>query len=435
MKKLWCKEASKVFLCLFPFTHEAGTVFAQWTDYISARLASEGYALEHDELMGVVAGRPIQKPSSTTWTPEFSPQVTIQHPLELTIPLYFCLFGFDNAAYTLPFSASLPGIDFLKHAMKEGNGEMFWQVMQGYTNNKFSGLMFLHAFTLATMSSDEDDKEQLTDTLKGLNTVQQVDVKAKLALMSRRPFSLMWQEISNTAMGSYSDFFSNMMKKNASFIRWKTIEQFNRTNYAEQIFAPTGEILPLDSSVMPLLEDSFVAENHDVLSNLLGRGIISTTMVRNFKEGAKLSGLLGADALEDYFTRSLASVDTPEPTRLIINPTGEVESIGWKYDVLSPPLLLDPTNAMGFFKKGLRGHEKSYGEAIIEVRAIRDAAPRFLQKMKLDVKRQGHFLKDPPHLEKEALSLFDFLFNFGKKDLMDFSVGLPYTLMDKTLTY
>ena len=73
-------------------TNEAGTVFAQWTDCISTRLASEGYALEHDELMAVVAGRPIQKPSSATWTPEFSPQVTIQHPLELTIPLYFCLF-------------------------------------------------------------------------------------------------------------------------------------------------------------------------------------------------------------------------------------------------------------------------------------------------------------------------------------------------------
>ncbi len=405
--------------------------FAQWFDILRGDFSAKYEVIPQDEVMARVAGMPLRKPSAD-WKPVFSPQATIQHPLEFTIPLYFCLFGFDNASYTLPFMASLPGVDFLKHAMKTGNGELFWQVMNGYTKNKLSGLMFLHASTLVLMGSEEDDKKQLSETVKRFNTVHQVDVKAQLTLMSRRTFSTMWHD--SRIQGKYSDFFSAMMGKNESYIKWKVDKLFDSVNYAEQIFTPSGEIVPLQAAVMPLLEDSFLAENSEVLESLLSQGIISTTMVRHFKEGAKLGGILGKDHFDGYYVRSIGSVGTPESSRLVVNSEG-AETIDWGFDVLSPPLLLDPTNAMGFFKRQLSADELRYGEAIVEVRAIRDVATRFLEKMELDVRRVGDFLKDPRQIESEALSLFVFLNNFGRKDFVDFSVGLPYTLMDKGLTY
>ncbi len=409
--------------------------FEQWTHDIQGRLGENGCALDFAELMHTVAQRALKKPSPV-WIPGFNPQATIQHPLEFTIPLYFGLFGFDNPNYTIPFSSSLPGIEFLKGAMKEGDGSMFSKIIQGYTKKKLSGLIFLHALTLVAMTPDQDadDTNLLSETAEFLKKYQQVDIKAKLALMSRRPFSLMWHEIKKPHE-SYGMMFNSMMSKNSFFVRRKLSKLFDRTNYAEQIFQPeTGAMVPFQGALMPLLEESFVAQNRDILTCLLEHGVINTTMIRNFKAGATLGGLLGVDSLKDYYKRGVESVETPETTRYIIS-LDEVGEMGWAYDVLSPPLLLDSTNAMGYFKMPLSPEERLCGEAIVEVRAIRDVAERFLKKMGLDVAKQGRFLKDPDQIEEDSLSLFDYLFNFGDTDVVDFSVGLPYTLLNSHLTY
>lgn len=77
-----------------------------------------------------VGNKAIKLPDSESWKPVFSPQVTIQHPLEFTIPLYFGLFGFKSS-YMIPFSASLPARDKLLEAQEDGNSQEFWKIMGG----------------------------------------------------------------------------------------------------------------------------------------------------------------------------------------------------------------------------------------------------------------------------------------------------------------
>ena len=125
--------------------------FYQWMELVKGDLEREGYTLEQGGIIENVREGQLHKPSAS-WKPIFNPQVTIQHPLEFTIPLYFNLFGFDRPNYTMSFVASLPGVDKLKEAMKRGNGTAFRQILSLYTKEKVFGLVFLHALTLVQLT-------------------------------------------------------------------------------------------------------------------------------------------------------------------------------------------------------------------------------------------------------------------------------------------
>lgn len=75
--------------------------------------------------------------------------------------------------------------------------------------------------------------------------------------------------------------------------------------------------------------------------------------------------------------------------------------------------------------------KKKYGEAIVEVRAIRDVQPWFLKRCGLDISIAGDFLARPSEdLKVEANKLFNFLKNFGTpKDCIDiYYLGIPFSL-------
>src|SRR5690606_7487391 len=91
------------------------------------------------------------------------------------------------------------------------------------------------------------------------------------------------------ASGDYATYFSSvMLGKNTNSGFFRTPFQFNRTNYAEQIFdLATRAERPL-VSFLPHFRPDFLASNRPMLEYLLGKGVLSTTMMRNFKEDTRV---------------------------------------------------------------------------------------------------------------------------------------------------
>ena len=361
------------------------------------------------------------------WKPKVSPQVTIQHPLEFTIPLYFGLFGFKSN-YMLPFSASVPGRNFLLEAQEQGNSAMFWQIFKGL-QQKTMGFMFLHALTLVQMTpvNETTDFECLTTTQNCLNQAFQVDAKMMLALLSRRPFSHMWSDLQSNA--NYSELFKKFMGANLSFSFYQVPSKLKLTNYAEQFF-DTSNGKPLDlCNFINFFEETFLNENRDVLLALLRKGVVSTCMIRNFRKDVKIEGknISVCSMLDNFFEDSLNSVQTPNQ-RYVVNPLRRViEALNITHDILSPPPIILDSNAMGFFKNTAQ-HDPQYGEAIIEVRGICDVQPWFLRKCNFDESISGSFLTNPDKsLVDHGIALFRFLTNFGtQQDFEDIALAMPF---------
>lgn len=380
----------------------------------------QNYALTYD--------KPINLPGDG-WKPIVSPQATIQHPLEFTIPLYFGLFGFKST-YMVPFSASIPGRDLLLKAQEEGNSQMFWQIIQGL-RQKTMGFMFLHALTLVQMTPviETTDSECLENTLHFLNKASQVDAKMMLTLMSRRPFSQMWADLESTA--NYAQMFAKFMGLNLSFSLYEVPKRIKFTNYAEQFFVPsTGRPLDL-SNLLVFFEAKFLSENKNLLFELLSKGVVSTTMLRNFKKDIKIDreNINVCDILDLFYEEAMNLVKFPQKRYIINIIMGVMESVDFGYDVLSPPHLLHESNAMGFLKDEAK-HDPRYGEAVIEVRGISSVQPWFLRKCKLEDSLSGRFLISPDaSLTDQGMKLFGFLSNFGTdQDFQDIALAMPFAL-------
>lgn len=382
---------------------------------------------EESPLFVSIRDRTIAR-QSVEWNPKFSPQATIQHPLEYSIPLYFGLFGFSSR-YMPDFSASLPCRDLFLDAQKAAIKDNFDGFVKAY-HQKMNGLVFLHALTLNQMTPDENqtDTQLLEETYAHLTQFYQIDPKIKLTLMSRRPFSEMLKGIHSS--GDYSVYFKKVMNLNSGF--FQVPHQFGRTNYAEQFFdSETGAPKPL-LGFLPLFREEFRARNEDILTRLLQQGVISTTMIRNLREDMQVDDSPSGKALlGNYFEMALKSVENSE-NRYIIDPAScTVRDIPFRYDYLSPPWFLDAENSMGRLKEEMSEIEKSYGEAIVEVRGIRDVQRWFLEKCQLSPELAGSFLTRPnEELREQALRLFNFLYNFGTPtDVTEiFYLGIPSAL-------
>ncbi|HAL95188.1 MAG TPA: hypothetical protein DCP55_04380, partial [Chitinophagaceae bacterium] len=91
--------SQSLFILTEMLKENESVTFYQWMELVKEDLEREGYTLEQGDIIENVGEGHLHKPS-VSWKPIFNPQVTIQHPLEFTIPLYFNLFGFDRPNYT-----------------------------------------------------------------------------------------------------------------------------------------------------------------------------------------------------------------------------------------------------------------------------------------------------------------------------------------------
>ncbi|AIK95574.1 hypothetical protein [Candidatus Odyssella acanthamoebae] len=124
--------------------------FEKWVTCIREQIKKFSFSLKNHKAFAQVKDQYIIKPS-LEWKSKFTPQVTIQHPLEYAIPLYFALLGFDSP-YMFILSASLPLRDEFLKAQKQGNFDNFSKFVYAYSSVKMNGLAFLHALTLVRMA-------------------------------------------------------------------------------------------------------------------------------------------------------------------------------------------------------------------------------------------------------------------------------------------
>ncbi len=230
----------------------------------------------------------------------------------------------------------------------------------------------------------------------------------------------------------------SFISKNSDFRQ--ILDLFYQTNYGEQYFDEQGAPKDL-SHLLPYFEENFVEQNLSSLTDLLSKGVISTTMIRNLKDDITIEGESTKSFFYSYLQRAIRSVDEPIKTFKInldeINLDGfKIESVPWEHDLLSPPCFLDSDNSMGRYREEMDDSELEYGEAIVEIRGIREVKPWFLRKCSLNEDLTGDFLRTTqPALEEQVLALFDFLNNFrhSKYDLEIFYLGIPYTLQHRTI--
>lgn len=419
---------SKSFQLLVTLLNENKQItFLDWANNIESVLSDSKFSVSFTDEYELAKNKNITRPVGR-WEPKFSPQATIQHPLEWTIPLYFGLFGFDSPTM-MAFTSSLPDRD--TYSSDSGNKKYFKKIEKKY-KNKTNGLIFLHALTLFQMKADEDDTDEslLEKTLNDFTKFYQVDAKMNLSLMSRRPFSSMWQDINLNNL-NYSDCFILAMTQNNNYTELFNVPNyFNKTNYAEQFIDVNPEIF---KEFILNLDEEFVEKNREILNELLSRHIISTVMLRNINIKGENSEKATEirDWFDNYHTNAINTVQDPSK-RCIVNLDMQPELIASNYDCLSPPCLLDSKNSMGALRKenlteedikkcGLREIDiKKYGEAIIEVRGIEKVQSWFLEKCKLPAKDVlGHFLTNPVNLSRDVKLLFKFLKKFGSKDDME----------------
>lgn len=150
-----------------------------------------------------------------------------------------------------------------------------------------------------------------------------------------------------------------------------------------------------------------------MLQTLLENGIISTAMIRNLKEGVTADDQEPVNVLNNKFKdAAIYSVEKSQKRYGIAAETLTIQSKPSNHDALSPHWFLDEQNSMGALKEDI---DLTFGEAIVEFRAIRNIQPYFLNKVNLLRKlTAGQFLALPEDngFKDQALGLFEYLKKF-----------------------
>ncbi len=382
----------------------------------------------------------VHKPRN--WNPFFTPQVTIQHPLEETIPLYFSLFGFDSPLL-INLVSSLPLLGGYKEILQQNNSQKL-EYVTSILRQKIIGLIFLHALTLLSLTPNSDlyetfktpeerDKNELKEMEKAWRDSMQVDPKMQLLFMSRRPFSEMFRDLDSH---SYRKQFELAMGDNFRFMRVERVpERFKLTNYGTNVLTLQGGYAQFNFDQYKIgFKPKFAEDNRDKLKYLLREGIVSTTMLRNLIDDVpvNLRSFPVNSIFGDYYNQAIDSVESPkEAFTYRVSPELGVYRLQSRFDVLSPPWLLDDKYAMGAIKT-LDESDLVFGEAITEVRRISRVSPWFLRKIKQPEDLTGDFLRKPNYdMVEQVLGLFDYLLTFRSFDNMhDITyLGLPYAVL------
>ncbi|CAO4835663.1 MAG: hypothetical protein FADNKDHG_01582 [Holosporales bacterium] len=351
------------------------------------------------------------------YIPHFTPQFTLQHPLEYTIFLYFGLFGGVQPRDVLRFVDALPFRDLFIKAMREADADNVKKILYTYVQ-KGSGLIFLHALTLLSMIPDEETlRDPLLGSISRFDLSFQVDAKSNFTLMSRRPFSSMYADMFPKPEISYIDFFNIGLQNNE---RYKEgIKSFSSINYGEQFFNESGEKLNLER-YLQYFDDMYLSINREKIQQLLQNGIITITMLRKMK---------GMESCIDTYLEKAISIHRPLHPHMyldVLQESPKLKSIESQYDALSPPWFLDSDDAMGNIKENV---DKKFGEAIVEVRGVSGIGSWFFRKMKIDPNETGVFLSDYSKFFQHSMFLFDYIKSLTKKDFSDISEGIKYTII------
>lgn len=353
------------------------------------------------------------------WKPTFQPQVTIQHPLEYTIPISFGLF-LDSTIMN-SFIPALPRTDA---NLQTESSSSIHETNNNYFDKK-SGFLFLYGLTLYQMtpSRTKTDSQLLKETQDkfgvGDQGARQVDAKINLSVLSRRPFSDMW-------LYTFGDQWFESLFLNQNIYKIVS-DNLYRANYAVEFYNPDGSRQNLSHLKKLFNEDALggnpksafdFSDSEAPLDFLLKNGIVSTVMLRDMIGDPIVLSLTGSEPLRmsnvfdsvQYFRRILNSIRNEEPRHFIElgsqdeattssssssssappvlnleqdNDAGLIirqrESLD---DLMSPPLFLPLRDSMGFFRSSnLVDFNIELGEAVTEFRQIKNVGKFFLNEV------------------------------------------------------
>lgn len=173
--------------------------FQNWIKLLSRKLFDEAVNAclvlksSGDKFIGSQLEYSLKIPRN--WSPHFAPQVTIQHPLEWSIPLYAYLFQQDSLSPSeVIFDMAIP---LRREWLFSVGSDYKNKVLQAFISNKIIGLMFLNAFVIASMAkhAEDNDYNSIKKIFKAYMEYGQFDAKMQSDLVSRRPFSQMCSEV------------------------------------------------------------------------------------------------------------------------------------------------------------------------------------------------------------------------------------------------
>lgn len=272
----------------------------------------------------------------------------------------------------------------------------------------------------------------LRDTFESFSTVCQFDAKRWINFMSRRPFSHMFAEIIRSKSPLVSDAFSRDVLTRSSFLQVfgrnisfadQLPSGFYLANYAEQFFDADGDPINL-TGLLPYF-DAIVRES-EFLKKLLQNGVFSTTMFTIMDIDKEVPNTLITPIAKDLINRAVNRNYTEDVLRSIAQPqernfllikkeesTIKIEASSTSFpepvDLLSPPFILDISDAMGYYREGVLSSKyepEIFGSSIVEFRNIQQAKQL---KSKRNISVQAGFLTVPDFIEEEALNVFDAL--------------------------
>ncbi|MBE6446995.1 MAG: hypothetical protein E7015_00690 [Alphaproteobacteria bacterium] len=270
------------------------------------------------------------------------------------------------------------------------------------------------------------------DTFESFETVYQFDAKRWMNFMSRRPFSHMFAEIIQSKSSLVSDdisrdvlshsSFSQVFNQNISFAD-QLPSGFYLANYAEQFFDVSRVPINL-IGLLPYFDQT--VQGSWFLKQLLQNGIFSTTMftIMNIDKEVPdvlitpiAKALIGRVISEKYTGDVLSSIEHPQKRNFLFikkeGTTIKIDASSTSFpesvDLLSPPFILDISDAMGYYREGILKstyEPEIFGSAIVEFRNIQQAKQL---KSERNVSIQAGFLTVPDFVEEEALNVFDIL--------------------------
>lgn len=404
-----------------------GILFLSWVDELSGT-----YTLREDIMLQGVNRDIVSEKLITSrdrldgkqYKPHFTPQFTLQHPLESSIFLYFGLFGGKNPRDVLRFISALPFRDFLIKSMEDAKSEYVSKIL-GMYSQKLTGLVFLHALTLASLCPDDDPQvDPLESSAERFKTSFQVDAKSKLTLMSRRPFSQMYHDLPDDCkVVAYPEIMKNYLFIGNERFRY-SMNSFVNTNYGEQFFDENGGPLDLRKYLR--------------LFNLIPQGLNSSNILYLLENGILTTNMLSyipaiADDMKknmEQYAKEVIDISKPRHRRLKLDVKSDKPSFivtEEEIDALSPPWFLENSDSMGRIRGSIN---LSYGEAIVEIRGISGLGSWFFERALLgEDEDKTYFLSDFERFEKHTMALFDYLNKLTFRDFHDIAEGIRYLLL------
>lgn len=363
--------------------------FQEWHDYCAPKMPKGCTIYFNKDLWNQLSGAILQSKQGGEINVRFQPQVTIQHHLSDTIHLTMGLFSENLEKKKGGYKVSQPPNEQSGGLIKSANAVMencfscsesadvsFHSAptpcfQYPTKTTKQSGFLFLHMLTCRDLVNYSFNNET-----EGINIMNewtksgQVNPKALIYVVSRRPFSSMWRDIKQDSL-SYSKLVNQNV--NQSFIKYLS-EKFEKLNYGETYFGDREKM-----TVYAELKKQEIMEKGIMVSPRINKieeqGVVSTSML------LAMPGLKVRNIFNHYFRDVVESVDQPSlAKRYVFDPyTVSVIAKNTDYDVLSPMHFVSDEDSMGAYKEDK--HDKTYGEAIVEFRNITMISKRALTKI------------------------------------------------------